>query len=123
MDGSGIWNVGEVDGSNPLPEGEGFKNNWLAHTPHSSTNVTQIREKGGARAHIHRDHDEIIYVAEGEGEFRLGDEVKRVRPGDIVVAPSGTVHGPTPNSPRFVFLSVFAPEFDPANPDRVFVED
>ena len=80
-----------------------------------------FREGGGAAPHIHRQHDEIIGVIEGEGEFRLGDDVIRIKPGDVIVAASGTVHGPTPNSPAFVFLSVFAPEFDPANPDREFV--
>jgi len=117
----GIWQVLEVDRANPLAEGEGFRNNWLAHTPRTSTNVTQIREHGGAAQHYHAEHDEVIFVAQGEGEFRLGDEVRTVKPGDVVVAPAGVVHGPTPNSPRFVFLSVFAPGFDPANPDRVFV--
>lgn len=122
MSEPGIWHVHEVNRSNPLAADQGFKNNWLLHTPRCSTNVTQIREKGGAAAHIHREHDEIIFVAEGEGEFRLGDEVKQVRPGDVIVAPAGAVHGPTPNSPRFVFLSIFAPEFDPSNPDRVFID-
>ena len=121
MAAEGIWNAPKVDSEGPLSEGEGFRNNWLAHTPRSSTNVTQIREHGGAAAHIHREHDEIIYVVEGDGEFRLGDEVRQVKPGDLIVAPAGTVHGPTPRSPRFVFVSVFAPEFDPAQPDREFV--
>ncbi|HEY7269708.1 MAG TPA: cupin domain-containing protein, partial [Dehalococcoidia bacterium] len=94
---------------------------WLVHTPHSSTNVTHIREHGGIRAHIHRTHDETICVVEGAGEFRIGDEVKSVKPGDVIVAPAGAIHGPTANSPEFVFLSVFAPEFDPANPDREFI--
>ena len=60
-------------------------------------------------------------MVEGAGAFRLGDDVREVKPGDVIVAPAGTVHGPTPDSPAFVFLSVFAPEFDPANPDREFV--
>ena len=118
----GVWNVNDVDKANPLPADLGFRNTWLVHTPHSSTNVTQIREGGGARPHTHREHDEIIFVTEGEGEFRIGDEVRLVRPGDVIVASAGTVHGPTSSSPRFVFLSIFAPEFDPANPDRVFID-
>jgi quercetin dioxygenase-like cupin family protein len=121
MSESGIWEVKEVDKANPLAAGQGFKNSWLVHTPYSSTNVTHIREAEGVGAHVHREHDEIIYVAEGAGEFRLGDEVRQVKPGQVIVAPAGTVHGPTSNSPAFVFLSIFAPEFDPSNPDRVFV--
>jgi quercetin dioxygenase-like cupin family protein len=121
MADSGIWNATDVDRANPLAADQGFKNHWLAHTPRSSTNITHIRGAGGAGPHIHREHDEVIYVAEGAGEFRLGDAVQAVKPGDVIVAPAGTVHGPTPNSPEFVFVSIFAPEFDPANPDRVFV--
>lgn len=123
MDGPGIWRVTRVDTENPLAPDQAFKQTWLSHGHHSSTNVTHIREAGGIRAHIHREHDETIYVIEGQGEFRFGAELKAVSPGDVIVAPAGTVHGPTANSPTFVFLSVFAPEFDPANPDRVFVEE
>lgn len=122
MEESGIWRVSEVASGDPLGADQGFKNSFLSHSPRSSTNVTQIRAAGGARAHIHREHDEVIVVMEGAGEFRLGDEVREVRPGDVVVAPAGTVHGPTADSPAFVFVSVFAPEFDPRNPDRIFVE-
>jgi quercetin dioxygenase-like cupin family protein len=110
----GVWNVSEVDKDNPLPGDLGFRNTWLVHTPYSSTNVTQIREGGGARPHIHREHDEIIFVSEGAGEFRIGDDVKSVRP-DVITR--GTVHGPTPNSLRFVFLSL-PPEFDPQSGPR-----
>ncbi len=121
MADSGIWDVNAVDGANPLPAEQGFKNNWLAHTGKSSTNVTQVRAGGGVPLHYHREHDEIICVIAGEGEFRLGEELRQVKPGDVIVVVAGTVHGTTANSPEFVFLSVFAPEFDPANPDRVFV--
>jgi quercetin dioxygenase-like cupin family protein len=123
MSEPGIWHVKDVDQENPLPDDQGFKGTFLVHTPRSSTNITHIREGGGLRAHIHRDHDEIFYIVQGEGELRLGDELKRVKAGDVVIAPAGTIHGPTANSPEFVFLSIFAPEFDPANPDRHFVEE
>jgi quercetin dioxygenase-like cupin family protein len=123
MDGPGIWHVLTVDAENRPAADQSFKNTFLVHTPRSSTNVTHILAGGGVRPHVHREHDEIIVVIEGAGEFRLGDEVKSIGPGDVIVAPAGAIHGPTSNSPRFVFLSVFAPEFDPANPDRVFLED
>ena len=59
MAGEGIWDIREVDRANQLSAEQGFKNTWLAHTPHSSTNVTHIRERGGVGPHIHRRHDEI----------------------------------------------------------------
>ena len=62
-----------------------------------------------------------MHVLEGEGEFRIGDRVVRVKPGDVIVAPAGTPHGTKTGG--LVLLSVFAPGQDMANLDRVVVEE
>jgi mannose-6-phosphate isomerase-like protein (cupin superfamily) len=51
-------------------------------------------------AHRHGMTEEIYYVLEGEGLMRLGDESRRVGPGDAIAIPPGTLHqianaGPT----------------------------
>jgi uncharacterized cupin superfamily protein len=42
--------------------------------------------------HVHRSYDEAFFVIEGEFEFRVGDQRKRVRAGDVVTAPRGSPH-------------------------------
>src|SRR5947209_19244855 len=42
--------------------------------------------------HIHREHEEVIYVLEGEMTLPVRDEVIRLRPGDAFVTPIGLPH-------------------------------
>jgi quercetin dioxygenase-like cupin family protein len=43
--------------------------------------------------HVHRETEQISVVLDGEMEFRLGDEVRTVRPGDVILVPVGVLHG------------------------------
>ncbi len=45
------------------------------------------------KPHDHTDQDKFYYVIEGEGQFRIGDDVKSAAAGDVVWAPAGVVHG------------------------------
>ena len=42
--------------------------------------------------HVHQSYDEVFFVIEGEFEFRVGDELRRAREGDVVTAPRGSAH-------------------------------
>lgn len=44
--------------------------------------------------------------------FRVGEETKRVKAGDLIFIPRDTVHGPIIDNGRIALLSVFAPFFD-----------
>ena len=46
----------------------------------------------GPRPHVHRTHEELFYVLEGEFDFFLGDRVERLGPGAFVNVPPGVVH-------------------------------
>jgi quercetin dioxygenase-like cupin family protein len=48
---------------------------------------------GGSKLHTQPNHDEIVIVIDGEAEFRVGEEVHRVGPGDFVFIPRNTLHG------------------------------
>ena len=77
-----------------------------------TANLGIIRE-GGNALHTQPTHDEIVLVLEGEVDFRVGDELRRVRPVDLVFIPRNTVHGPIlPEGAKFSALSVYAPFFD-----------
>ena len=48
--------------------------------------------KGGPPLHIHKNQDEIFYVANGEFLIQLDDLVHKVSSGDTVFIPRGTPH-------------------------------
>lgn len=51
-------------------------------------------EPGQVQApHDHTDQDKFYYVVEGEGLFRLGEEMLAAAAGDVVWAPAGVLHG------------------------------
>ncbi len=51
-------------------------------------------EPGQAQApHDHAGQDKFYYVVEGVGRFQVGDEHATARPGGVVWAPAGVVHG------------------------------
>ena len=45
-----------------------------------------------APPHVHYESDEAFYVLDGEMEFLVGDERRRVPAGTLVMIPSGTTH-------------------------------
>lgn len=85
---------------------------------HASTYIIWVKKS--VKEHFHKDHTEIVYVLEGQGEMTLGDQTHSISPGDYIFIPKGTHHSVrvTSTSPMKV-LSVQTPEFDGS--DRVFV--
>jgi mannose-6-phosphate isomerase-like protein (cupin superfamily) len=64
---------------------------------------------------LHRQpqHEEVLVVVEGEADFRVGDEVRRVGPGDFIFVPRNAVHGTVAaRSERFALLSILTPRID-----------
>ena len=60
--------------------------------------------------HTHADQDKFYVVAEGTGEFVVGDETRRAGEGMVVWAPAGVTHGVTnTGSKRLVLIVGIAP--------------
>jgi mannose-6-phosphate isomerase-like protein (cupin superfamily) len=70
-----------------------------------------VRGDGGL--HRQPDHEELLVVLDGEGDFRVADEVRHIRPGDFVFVPRNAIHGAvaTQNGP-IALLAIIAPKFD-----------
>jgi mannose-6-phosphate isomerase-like protein (cupin superfamily) len=68
----------------------------LAHRNSCIRNQTlaEARLAAGAATtpHRHLQTEEIYYLLEGEGQMRIGDEVRRVVAGDAIAIPPGAVH-------------------------------
>lgn len=45
--------------------------------------------------HYHADANEVQYVVEGTGREWLGDGMRDIKPGDMLIIPKGTPHGGT----------------------------
>ena len=74
-----------------------------------------IVRSSGADGGLHRqpNHEELLVVIEGEGEFRVGDELRSVRPGDFVFVPRNAVHGIiSTKDASIAFLAILTPQFD-----------
>jgi mannose-6-phosphate isomerase-like protein (cupin superfamily) len=97
--------------TDPATAGDPIKRTFLCDGEHVSCNVNVLEESKDV-IHIQPDHDELVLVLEGECGFRVGDETRRVKAGDLMFIPRDTVHGPIVDSGRVALLSVFAPFFD-----------
>jgi mannose-6-phosphate isomerase-like protein (cupin superfamily) len=49
-------------------------------------------QSGNVAKHFHAEANEIQYIVEGSGKFTLGDTVRDVKPGDLIIIPKGTTH-------------------------------
>jgi quercetin dioxygenase-like cupin family protein len=54
-------------------------------------------------------HDQMAYCLEGEFEFTIGDETKKIKQGDSVFMPSNILHGCKLLSPKGRLLDIFSP--------------
>jgi quercetin dioxygenase-like cupin family protein len=116
--GAGVANLREALAAGSLPAGEGFQARELLRGAEGSGHLVQVSTR--IRPHIHRSHEEIAYILEGKGTFRVGGELHAVGAGSLMVVPRGVVHSYEAAEPTVV-LAVYHPAFDPA--DRFFVEE
>ena len=74
-----------------------------------------------SKLHTQPNHDEIVIVIDGEAEFRVGDEVRRVGPGDFVFIPRNTLHGRVRTLTNSMSaLSIYAPFFGRAKENIIW---
>jgi quercetin dioxygenase-like cupin family protein len=109
--------------TDPSTADQPIKRMFVADGEFVSANVSILREPGDA-LHTQAGHDELVVVIEGDVDFRVGEEVRRVGPGDLIFIPRNTVHGPViEDGQRFAALSVFAPYFDRGQPNIAWERD
>ena len=73
-----------------------------------------LRPGQSQKPHTHQGADKIYFVLQGRGTFLVGEEEKVLDAGEIVLAPSGAVHGVANHTPQPLnLLVVMAP-----NPNR-----
>lgn len=113
----------ETDEADELTKNDPIKRVFVFDGKHLTANVGIVRESGNA-LHIQKQHDEILVIIEGDVNFKVGQEVKKVSKGDLVFIPQNTIHGPIlEEGQRFAALSVFAPYFDRSKENIVWDRD
>lgn len=99
--------------TDPATANDPIKRTFVCDGKHVSANLT-VLEKNEDAIHIQPHHDEPVLVLGGECGFRVGEESRRVKSGDLIFIPRNTVRGPIIDSGRIALLSIFAPFFDRA---------
>lgn len=89
-----------------------IKRTFVIDGEHLTANIGIVRDSGNA-LHTQKNHDELLVILDGDVDFRVGEEVKEVKRGDLVFIPRDTLHGPIlEDGQSFAALSVFGPKFD-----------
>jgi len=113
-----VWNIAEVVKNNPIPDDRKLTRTFLVDGKYCTALVVQAQPQTEPFIHEHREHDEFLYVLQGEGWAYIGGKKFEVKAGDLVYCPTGVQHGffmPV----KGVRLSIYGPLFDREHPDRV----
>jgi quercetin dioxygenase-like cupin family protein len=103
---SHFLNWRDFEGVNP----EKFFKRTLWQGNHVMVGLNCLEPNQTQPAHAHSEADKFYFVLSGTGEFSVGEEVKTVPSGAVVIAPAGVPHGVTnKSSERLSLLVAIAP--------------
>ncbi len=72
--------------------------------------------------HFHRDHDKVIFVLGGAGQFRMEGRLIEMKPGVLISVPKGAVHGlRSVGEEPLAMMWIYIPPMDLGNVDQVDV--
>lgn len=78
--------------------------------------------KNEVKAHKHQYHCEHVYVIEGEGQMKLGNQEFKIKKNDFILIPKNIVHSvKTTSKQPLKVISIQAPFFD--GKDRIIIEE
>ena len=90
---------------------------WLIgeeQTPGAEQTLGVVTIQPGKRnpLHMHPNCEELLYVVEGEADHKLGDEMFRIKAGDVIRIPRGVEHWAqaTGDAPLVAVISFSAPD-------------
>ncbi len=79
----------------------------LFETPRMFCDVYCLEPGQAHKLHAHAGADKVYFVLEGEGEFTVGEERRRLGPHHAVLAPADIDHGVTNPGPERLMVLVF----------------
>ena len=116
-----ITHIDEILKANPLKAGEKAQTITIAQDDTISLLVLRATEGVVIKSHLHKTHDETVYIIKGTGQMLINDKWVDIKPGTLHFNPMGKVHSTkvTGNEP-LVVISIFTPAMKEL--DRHFVE-
>ncbi len=115
------WSVAHVDSvlaRDRLGAGDTLRVTVLGSGAHSTAVLIQLAAGARVPGHVHREHDETVWIVRGEASLRIGGAVRRMGSGDLACVPQGTPHGAVAGPAGCVAVAVYAPLWDPADRHR-----
>jgi mannose-6-phosphate isomerase-like protein (cupin superfamily) len=105
-----INQIDEILKSNPLPAGEKIQRIKVAEDNTITVLVLRVVEGAEVKAHLHKTHDETVYIIKGTGRMLVNDKWIDIKPGTLHFNPIGKVHHTknTGNEP-LVVIAIYTP--------------
>jgi len=116
-----LTRVDEVLKANPLKPGEKAQAIKIAEDDTITVTVQWAAAGVGLPKHIHKTHNETVYIVSGTAQMYVNDKWVEIGAGNLHFNPMGKVHTvKNTGSEPLVLLSIFSPALK--EPDRHFVE-
>jgi mannose-6-phosphate isomerase-like protein (cupin superfamily) len=116
-----MTHIDEILKENPMRAGTNAQMIKIAETDTISLYVVRAIEGMVLKSHLHKTHEESVYVIQGTGQMFVNDKWVDIHQGTVHFNPMGKVHAiKHTGSGPLVVLSVFTPALK--EPDRHFVE-
>jgi mannose-6-phosphate isomerase-like protein (cupin superfamily) len=116
--------INQIDGilkENPLKPGEKAQTIKIAEDDTISLLVLRATEGVWVKPHMHKTHDETVYVIKGRAQLLINDKWVDIKPGTLHFNPMGKVHSvKVTSSEPLVIISIFTPAMKET--DRHFVK-
>ena len=116
-----LTQIDDILKANPLKATDKFQMITVVQDDTTTINVARFIEGAEVKAHLHKTHNEMVYVLKGSGQMLINGKWIDVKPGTFHFNPMNKVHA-TKNTGKehLVIFSIFTPSMK--EPDRHFVD-
>jgi quercetin dioxygenase-like cupin family protein len=116
-----LTDIDQILKENPLKPGD--KSQMIPMAQDDSVSIFVLRSLPGSllKPHLHKTHDETVYVIRGKGQIYIDGQWVDTKPGVFHFNPKGKVHASRNTSDEpIISIAIFTPGMK--EPDRHFVE-
>jgi mannose-6-phosphate isomerase-like protein (cupin superfamily) len=116
-----INQIDEILKANPLPAGEKVQRIKVAEDNTITVLVLRLVEGAEVKAHLHKTHNETVYIIKGTGRLLVNDKWVDIKPGTLHFNPMGKVHHiKNTGNETVVVIGIYTPAMK--EPDFNFVQ-
>ena len=116
-----LTQIDDILKANPMKATDKVQLINVAQDDTVTINVARAREGAGLKPHIHKTHNEMVYIIKGSGQMFINGKWIDVKPGTFHFNPMNKVHAAwNTGKEDLVLLSIFTPAM--IEPDRHFVD-